>query len=573
MYDHLPHILLFVIAFLFIHGLAIYAWRLRSMPGALPYAVHKAGIVLLLLSLLMASISAKFTEKLFWIRMYHSGTFLAMLAWLAFTLQITGRGRWLNRRTLTGALAVLGTALVILFSAERSGLYWNRIWETGAGVREVLGIWGRLIIDSGYLVLSVCTCLFWGRFLRLRGILRAQAGIMVFSTFVTITGHLCWRMGATPAIRQDALAAAFIISGLLDAFAFFKLRLFDIMPAAQAMVTRIMGDGLVVVDQLGIVVGVNSAAERIIGKSSPEVCGTAAGNIFGPWPELSGLTGRRKAGDAELVINGEFYNVRVAPLTARGVGLMGLAIVFHNISAEKEAQALLVQQEQAAAVIKERDRIGRELHDGQGQLVSYLTMQLEAARSWIARGRADQADALLQDLVGMTRGLHVDIRESITSLKSNLDQDGFLGTLSGYLEWFGRNYGIETGLMVMENVKEELFSPVGAVQLQRIIQEALTNVRKHAGALKIRVIVAADDNEVEIAVEDDGAGFDVAESLAKQGSYGLQIMMERAREIGASLRFDSRPQAGTSVKVTIPIISAAKVSETTGNISNERALS
>ncbi|MGE5605253.1 MAG: histidine kinase N-terminal 7TM domain-containing protein [Bacteroidota bacterium] len=131
MYDHLPHILLFVIAFLFIQGLAIYAWRLRSMPGALPYAVHKTGIVLLLLSLLMASISARTAEKLLWIRMYHTGTFLAMLAWLALTLQITGRGKWMNRWTITGALVVLATSLVILFSGERYGLYWSRIWAQG----------------------------------------------------------------------------------------------------------------------------------------------------------------------------------------------------------------------------------------------------------------------------------------------------------------------------------------------------------------------------------------------------------------------------------------------------------
>jgi PAS domain S-box-containing protein len=558
MYDYLPHILLFVIAILFIQGLVIYAWRLRSIPGALPYAIHKAGIVLLLLSLLMASISAQFTEKLLWIRMYHAGMFIAMEAWLALTVKITGREKWFNRWTVTVWLTVLGTALAILFSNERYGLYWNRIWAAGSGVREIMGVWGNLIIDTGYLVLLFCTCLFFLRFLRVRGILRAQAGIMVFSTFITITGYFCWRMGATPAVRQDSLAMAYIISGLLDAFAFFKLRLFDIMPAAQAMVTQMMGDGLVVVDKLGIIVGVNSAAERIIGGSSPEVCGNTAGEVFELWPELSGLVSLRMTGSVELVINGEFYNVMVDPLSAWGVGLMGLTIVFHNISAEKKAQQLLIQQEQAAAIIKERDRLGRELHDGQGQMVSYLSMQLEAARSWIARDRPAQADSLLKDLVGMTQGLHTDIRESITNLKSNGDQDGFLGTLSGYLKWFGRNYGIETTLVITENVQEELFSPVSAVQLQRIIQEALTNIRKHAGAERVRVTVTVDNNEVEIVVEDDGVGFEVAKSLAKQGSYGLKIMMERAAEIGASVQFDSRSQTGketgTSVKITVPTV-------------------
>jgi hypothetical protein len=121
----------------------------------------------------------------------------------------SGRGKWLNRLTVAGMLMVLGTALTILFSDERYGLYWTRIWPTGTGVREVMGVWGSLIIDSGYLVLLVSTWLFFRRFLQLRGILRVQAGIMAFSTLVTITGYFCWRMGATAEIRQDSLATAF----------------------------------------------------------------------------------------------------------------------------------------------------------------------------------------------------------------------------------------------------------------------------------------------------------------------------------------------------------------------------
>ena len=413
-------------ATLFVEGLAIYAWRFRSIPGAVPYTVHKAAIAAMLLSLVMASQSAGLAAKISWIRLHHAYTFISVLAWSALTLQMTGRGKWLNRRTVVAMLAILASALAVLFSDERYGLFWRRIWLAGNDVRAVDGLGSTLILFSGYLVILASTGLFVHRFIKIGGILRAQAGILIFSTCITVAGHLCWRFAATPELRQDSLALAFIVSGTLDAFAFFRWRLFDIIAVAQAVVTKTMGDGLVVLDNQGLIVGLNPAAERIVAKSSSEMSGNFAVKTFEPWPELIDLLRRPDARAGEVLLNRRSYTVLIAPLPGEGRGNLGKALVFHDITAEKTAQELLIEQQQALAVLKERDRLGRELHDGQGQLLGFFDMQLEAARSLIAKGRPDQAEPLLRKLAEITQGMNADIRESIVGLKIAAAEEGFL---------------------------------------------------------------------------------------------------------------------------------------------------
>ncbi len=182
---------------------------------------------------------------------------------------------------------------------------------------------------------------------------------------------------------------------------------------------------------------------------------------------------------------------------------------------------------------------------GKGQSLGYLNMQLEAARSWIAGGHPEQAELLLQKLAGITQGLNTDLRESITGLKNTVqDQENLLSGLNRYLQWFGQNYEITTEMSVIGNIPEAMFSPVVCLQLKRIIQEILTNVRKHAKAMRVGVVIQVNGNRAEISDEDNGIGFDPDQAVLKSGSYGLHIMRERAAEIGANIEICSKLKEG-----------------------------
>jgi len=101
---------------------------------------------------------------------------------------------------------------------------------------------------------------------------------------------------------------------------------------------------------------------------------------------------------------------------------------------------------------------------------------------------------------------------------------------------------------------DAVFEPLIEAQLLRILQEALTNIRKHAGANHVRIAFASENNCVRVTVQDDGLGFDPeARSDPFSEHVGLRVMRERAEEVGGSLQVDSTPGLGTCVMVKVPL--------------------
>jgi signal transduction histidine kinase len=129
---------------------------------------------------------------------------------------------------------------------------------------------------------------------------------------------------------------------------------------------------------------------------------------------------------------------------------------------------------------------------------------------------------------------------------------GLLPTLQEYLAEYRTHYGLDAHLVVEGDGSVELTSEV-ASQLLRIIQEALTNVRKHSGAKSVRVCCREDQDQICINIEDDGRGFYPGETDEAQQHFGLQIMRERAESVGGSLELESQPGQGTRVVVRMPL--------------------
>ena len=130
---------------------------------------------------------------------------------------------------------------------------------------------------------------------------------------------------------------------------------------------------------------------------------------------------------------------------------------------------------------------------------------------------------------------------------------GFLPILREYLAEYRTHYGLDARLVVDHEYLAEFPADVG-IQITCIIQEALTNVRKHARANKAWVRFEQNSDWMRISVEDDGRGFDPAQVTGKGWQYfGLQIMGERAESVGGDLELDSRPGQGTRVVIRVPL--------------------
>lgn len=210
--------------------------------------------------------------------------------------------------------------------------------------------------------------------------------------------------------------------------------------------------------------------------------------------------------------------------------------------------ARLHDRVQSMATMEERERIAREMHDGLAQVLSFVSVKSQAARQFVSSGNEESAKEQLVELEDIAREMYADVREAIMDLRTTTSQHRDLGsTLQEYVLRFSEMSGIKTELVVDDGGIPNL-SQNSEVQVIRIIQEALTNVRKHAQASHAQVRISCEDGKCSVTIEDDGLGFDV--SNIKRGSwprFGLQTMKERAESIKGTLDISSSPGDGTRV--------------------------
>lgn len=215
---------------------------------------------------------------------------------------------------------------------------------------------------------------------------------------------------------------------------------------------------------------------------------------------------------------------------------------------------------QATAVLEERERISTELHDGLAQVLGYVITKSQATRQLLRK--MNEANNYLAELESVAQEVYTDTREAILGLKTAVSGDkSMVSALREYAKRFNQMYGIKTEFIVGDNLIRPL-SPRIELQAIRIVQEALSNIRKHAEATRITIRVTTEDDKVIIVVEDDGKGFDVDKMGKGDGiQFGLRNMKERTASIQGHFIIVSSPGNGTKVILTIPLISAQTAGE------------
>ena len=216
--------------------------------------------------------------------------------------------------------------------------------------------------------------------------------------------------------------------------------------------------------------------------------------------------------------------------------------------------ARLYHQVQDAAVLEERERIAREMHDGMAQVLGYINTQTLAVKRLIDNGAYEEARAELTRMEDIARELYTDIREGIIGLRSpSSEQRAFVDALRDYAEQYERMCGIPVEIRVADDEEPQIDSH-SELQLIRIVQEALTNVRKHAEATRVSIKIDGDDHEISLNVCDNGRGFN-PEHLPAAGHprFGMQTMRERAEAVGGTLRIEPSSSGGACVRARVPV--------------------
>jgi signal transduction histidine kinase len=234
---------------------------------------------------------------------------------------------------------------------------------------------------------------------------------------------------------------------------------------------------------------------------------------------------------------------------------VNLAVDVAKALAPALGNALLHERVKQLAIIEERTRLAQELHDDLAQLLGAMQLKASLAEQMLAEGALDQTQSLLVDLQETLSRAYVDMREIIFNLRvaGAGGKAPLLPALQEYLVDLKRFYGIDVALEVKGSVSVQL-SEHERLQVIRIIQEALTNARKHANATQIGLRLSQDAHALKICVKDNGLGFDPErmETIGKE-RFGLQVMRERAASIGATIALFSQPGQGTRLTLELPL--------------------
>lgn len=215
-----------------------------------------------------------------------------------------------------------------------------------------------------------------------------------------------------------------------------------------------------------------------------------------------------------------------------------------HLQAKRLADQVITAQEE------ERRRIAQELHDQAGQAFTGITFRLKRAEDLCAPGQAElrrtleQVRSVSEKTIDEIHRITLDLRPSV------LDELGLVSALRWYVRERVEPAGLASSIVIQGELGR--MPPTVEITLFRILQEALSNVVRHAGATRVRVALMAVRGAAMLEVEDDGGGFDPA-AAAAAGRLGIYGMQERAALLGGRLVVESRPGTGTRVVAKVPL--------------------
>lgn len=235
----------------------------------------------------------------------------------------------------------------------------------------------------------------------------------------------------------------------------------------------------------------------------------------------------------------------LAVLVVLGI-VYGFVRIFGKMIDNAIREAARAREE--VAVVVERQRIAREMHDGVAQTLFFLTASLREAGILVENDEDERALAELKTAETQVKEAHRRVRATIADLGEQIAREPFGESVRRAARRVAEPLGMRVGCEVTDAPDVASSS---RKHLLAIMQEALTNAHRHGGAEEVSVRLRGVDGGLVLEVRDDGAGFDPT-SIPSEDHYGLAIMAERARMVGGEFEVDSAPGRGARVSVYLP---------------------
>ena len=334
------------------------------------------------------------------------------------------------------------------------------------------------------------------------------------------------------------------------------------------------------VEALRVAGGVLFFAEE----TSSELLQAEAGRSLGDSLDLvKGLAGGASQAETPLIIgdleqdgSNEMRSLLIAPLRVGDRSLGSLALwddkpdAFNRHRAQLVATvagqaALLIENHRLylhgehRAVLDERARLAREIHDGLAQTLGYLKLRTAQINNLLERGQDQQANIALAEVQQLLGDAYVDTREAIDGLRLAAEAENLQVWVQEIVSAFEALSGVQ---VTVSSAPDVSLSMEAHVQLHRVVHEALSNIRKHADATRAWLEWRQDDYWLTLSIRDNGRGFDLND-IPPVERHGLRIMRERAELLDADFQVASQEDKGTEIIIRLPL------EEHVGEVQNE----
>jgi signal transduction histidine kinase len=552
-YSYSSDIWLPVFTIFLLIALSVYSWRGRSVPGALPFAIASLFSAFWAVGLVLEYAAIDVEVKSSWMRFQAIWQVLAVSLITCFILEFTWPRRYLTRRNLILLFIVpmLNVAAVLideLYQLELLGLGVNRSilppyeqssWFFLAYI-YLLGLFNLIVFAWLFIHSSRQR---WPVFVM--GVSLIAAGLVFLLEPFRIIDSAFF-------VEMLSIAVLFFVF----AIARFGRYILNPVPIAHQMALQQMQTGMIVLDTRRRVVSLNVPAERILRMSTGRAIGRPICELLPNYPDeaLVDTAGTELELSLETDQDTRHYTLTTSLLKDWWGVDSGHLILLNDVTEQKQAQAKLIAQKQALATLEEREHLARDLHDTLGQVLGYASMQIDAAAKLSREGHGEVAATQLYRLGGIIRESHAEVREYIMNLRTTPTMHRpFFTVVQQYVEGFTCNYDIKADLTIDSALIGTTFSPDVQMQIFRIMQEALSNARKHSKAHHVQVKFEADDGRIIVIIRDDGHGFSPSNLTTVHGQhFGLQFMQERAGQVDGTLQIQSTPGKGTEVVLEVP---------------------
>lgn len=320
--------------------------------------------------------------------------------------------------------------------------------------------------------------------------------------------------------------------------------------------------------------GADAALLTVIGPDGE----TTVRATSGPTEAFTADRGERRNDDQDQFFRPAFRRGLLAASLQRGSNTLGTLAVgsrsergyavddIETLGSLAGQAAIAIDQEhhqaqlRELAVRRERERIARDLHDGIAQVLGYVNTKSQAVERLLEVGRDVEARDQVAELAAAARSVYVDVRTAIAGLAALPTPDEPLpGTISRLASHFADTAKVAVEVGVTEAAAAALVGPAAREQVSAIIREALTNIRKHADAVRVQIQVDADSENLTVEITDDGRGFDAAapEPSSEWPHFGRVAMAERAASLGGTVEWRTSRGEGTTVRLRVPLAASS----------------